>query len=400
MAKKIKSFSTFFAYMVISVTLYCTSEAAKANTSAQPIIDATTQTKNANPAQNPRINAASKSDNEYIRLLINHQYPVLDAKFNAMQQDFEAGKIDDFKLEVAFNGFRIADPALEAPLDAWLQAFPRSYAAHVARGVYYLEIGQNARGDGYANKTSPKQFNALNTAIAKARTDLNTSLILNNKLLISYAYLLKIAKYYSDDSDLPMSRITSFILSNAHWKSRPSPNLQKQQDLLNAANHIAPHNFIARHSYMYNLQTKWGGSTQAMRNFFNKSKTAGLTPAELGYLESQVLLDHAWVEDQRGLAEASAVDYAAAIDQFGADINQFYPEVYVQMLDETAFELQKIKKYDSAFKYFQRAIEVDSKDVYAWSSLGFYFRQRHDLQSAANADRIAAELGNATAQDA
>ena len=120
---------------------------------------------------------------EIVSLLSNRSYPELDRRLTSAQQAYAHGAINDEQLREVFRGFYFTTPTLASNFDEWVAEFPRSYVAHLARGIYYKKIGQERRGGQVASETSREQFQAMEQAFAKASADLEQSLSLDPKPL-------------------------------------------------------------------------------------------------------------------------------------------------------------------------------------------------------------------------
>jgi hypothetical protein len=73
-------------------------------------------------------------------------YPALEQFYSEQQRAFEAGKISD---EVLFQAFRkLNGNSLDSAraFDGWVSAYPKSYAALLARGIYEYHMASAARG--------------------------------------------------------------------------------------------------------------------------------------------------------------------------------------------------------------------------------------------------------------
>src|SRR5579863_3527977 len=108
------------------------------------------------------------------------------------QHAYARGAINDEQLREVFRGFYFTTPTLASNFDEWIAQFPRSYVAHLARGIYYKKIGQELRGGQAASETSREQFRAMEQAFVKASTDLEESLSLDPKPLLTYVHQLTI----------------------------------------------------------------------------------------------------------------------------------------------------------------------------------------------------------------
>jgi hypothetical protein len=83
---------------------------------------------------------------DIVSLLSNQRYPELDRRLTLAQHAYARGAINDEQLREVFRGFYFTTPTLASNFDEWIAQFPRSYVAHLARGIYYKKIGQERRG--------------------------------------------------------------------------------------------------------------------------------------------------------------------------------------------------------------------------------------------------------------
>lgn len=71
-----------------------------------------------------------------LHLLKARQYGLLDAALNGLQQQYEAREKDEEVLAKAIAPFGNYQPALRSRLEAWVESYPQSYAAHLAMGMH------------------------------------------------------------------------------------------------------------------------------------------------------------------------------------------------------------------------------------------------------------------------
>src|SRR5262245_26630425 len=121
---------------------------------------------------------------ELLRLLRAPDFAALDRRLNALQKRFEVDPGAEDAVRGTFNGFpwvRAATEAVEPALDAWVERYPGSYAAHLARGIFYVDRGLQARGEQYASMTTRRQFEEMERWLEHGRQDLNASLAFASK---------------------------------------------------------------------------------------------------------------------------------------------------------------------------------------------------------------------------
>ena len=211
----------------------------------------------------------------------------LDRRFSAVQRAYEKGVVTDEDLRAAFRVFYPTAAALAPRYDAWVSAYPQSYVAHLARGIYYTKVGEDSRGGDTLSNTSAEQLQGMERAFQKASADFDASMELDTRPLLTYLHAMSIALYEGEGA--------------------------QTRGLLDLAIKADPGNFIVREKYIGTLEPRWGGSTEQMYAFLEESRKAGLSSAHLARLKAVILADEAqthWLAKEYAEAER---DYRAAI---------------------------------------------------------------------------------------
>lgn len=168
----------------------------------------------------------------------------LDAAYNALQRRFQQQPEVDEWVTRSFTNFSeltLTPEVIEPALDAWVNAFPRSYASHAARGIYYVNKGLDARGARYARDTSEVQFEAMRHWFDLGRRDLLTSLDLSPKPVASHSWLMTMAMTAGEKANL--------------WRH------------FHAAVAYAPSNISLHYTAIESLTPRWGGDLEVMERF-------------------------------------------------------------------------------------------------------------------------------------
>ena len=222
------------------------------------------------PRDPPDTPAETASRRESLTLLRQARFDALDRKMNGLQRAYELGQLEDESLLHHFRAFYDTTADLELRYNAWIAAYPNSYAARLARGIYYRYLGLQARGTRYISETSPQQLELMSGYMAKAMPDYEESLRLTTKPLLSYHAILAVAMLEGNDE-----------LSKA---------------MLAESLRIDPKNFVVRYKYFVALQTRWGGSLKQMLDFSAKARAAGLSEAQLVYFENMIGIERQWLK--------------------------------------------------------------------------------------------------------
>jgi beta-lactamase regulating signal transducer with metallopeptidase domain len=230
----------------------------------------TAQAEGANAAQSEAKRAIAESRD----LLKAERYAELDQRMNAFQEAYRTGALDELELLRDFNAFLLADPALATKFDAWLTAFPRSYPARIARGIYYFKCGVQTRGTRFAAHTTEEQFRGMKLYLEKSRQDFEASLAMDPKPMLSYNFLIRISMEHAN-----------------HAGAR---------NLLDTALSLDPTALLVRRPYMIALETRWGGSLNQMLDFLEQSRAAGLPDTKLANLQALVEAERKWLQHQSG----------------------------------------------------------------------------------------------------
>jgi hypothetical protein len=118
---------------------------------------------------------------ETLALLTGSRFAELDARFSAIQANYRNNVISDEQLHNAFRVFYATEPALRVDYDAWAAKFPKSYVAHLARGIYYERVGEKRRGGEVISDTTDVQLQGMDDAFANAMQDLRISEALDKR---------------------------------------------------------------------------------------------------------------------------------------------------------------------------------------------------------------------------
>lgn len=221
------------------------------------------------PPETTEETAINKMHNTFLR---EGNYAQLDKEMNQIQHEYEEGLRNDINLLHLSYAFYDTDPALETKFNEWIEMYPQSYAARTARGIYLRRIARTARGTAYVHETPKKQIDTMQYYLDLAMEDLQQSLLLSKKPLLTHYNILCIARLLGQR-----------LLGN---------------ETLKVACKIDPKNFIIRYKYMGMLQTRWGGSLQEMQLFRKEINEVGFPNDQLQLFDDLISNDKNWLAEQ------------------------------------------------------------------------------------------------------
>lgn len=125
--------------------------------------------------------------------LRNGKFDDLDAALLRFQTVFEADRRRESRVQDAFAAFASSDPTLEEPLRKWVTSQPRSFAARLARGIYYNHLAQLSRGPEPLATTPPQRLAEMARYELLAEGDFKTAIELRPLAITAHAGIVTIA---------------------------------------------------------------------------------------------------------------------------------------------------------------------------------------------------------------
>ena len=180
---------------------------------------------------------------ELVQMLRDGEYAALESELVAYQIAYERGKISEDMPTFAVSAFAHADPALEPLFAEWIARYPESYAARLARGVYYSHLAWLSRGENTIGRTPAASIRSMHAYFALAQADFEHGLALNRKAITAYAGLMSIAMASGDD--------------------------EMEDAFFEAGLNVAPDSYDLHHARILSLRPHWGGSLDQVSDYID-----------------------------------------------------------------------------------------------------------------------------------
>ena len=303
------------------------------------------------------------TQSEAAALLLSGRYDQLDHYFSDVQHNYHNGRTSDEDLRNAFRAFYDTDRALKPSYDAWVQRYPRSYVAFLARGIYYKRMGQERRGDGLMRDTSLWQLLGMESAFNQAFADFKASEALDDRPLLTYMHMMDISVQAGD--------------------------AVQNRAILDAAIRIDPANFVVRQKYMISLEAKWGGSHEKMQEFLDECRHAQLSATALRKLEATVVEGDAWAAYTADNYAAAAAEYRQALDMGSETV----------CLECASYAMSDQKQYADAIRVYTLILQQNPSDTGTLARRAYAYSQLQDPKAFEDYT-TAANLGDAYSQNA
>ncbi len=207
--------------------------------------------------------------------------------FSTLQGKFESGEASEHDLLDAYKAFYQREDKYRSQLNRWIDRYPKSSSAYLARGVYYRKLGEFRSGINYISQVPAENIGYMGKMFQLAKEDLENSLRYNPKAYLAILHLLNIAQFEGDN--------------------------RAADKYLALGNAVLPSNFLVRARYLIHLTPKWGGSYPKMEKFINDSRLQGLASDKINLLHAIKFDDRGTTADERGDTEQARAEFKQAL---------------------------------------------------------------------------------------
>lgn len=289
-------------------------------------------------------------------MLLGHDFAALDEELSGHQEAFESGATREKFVAHAFAMFDNSDPLVGKALDAWVEQTPASYAAHLARALYFAHLAMLT----YPTAASPDPFDRRYAPMAEwaraALDELERAIEINPRLTLAYASLIRLQLMLGDRDAVAPTR-------DAGLRQYP------QSALI--------HTMFAR-----SLSPAYGGSYEALWNYIHAAVFMDRTEPEIGAVVNIG-------EYFRGREAMMRGDYTKAARHLGSTnpVN----EIRLYLVTH-AFALVRAEKFDLARERAERSLEIWPQDPDAYYVLALAHAALGDGDAALAASAMAVQL--------
>ena len=252
--------------------------------------------------------------------------------------------------------------------DQWVQAYPDSFAARLARGAYYYRMAWAARGNDYYSATPREHLKRMETYLARSRPDLQASLELTAKPYLSTLYLLNVE-----------------LLDG-------SPEARRRW--LDLGTSIDPNNVMLRKRYLVSLMPRWGGSFAQMRAYIDECAQQDVPASTMTGLQVTLAEDLAETAMRTAGPEEMLQrwDEVIQLSQSAAD-----PPPPVAMAGY-AVSAWRLNRREDADRVLAQLAQMDLNDGWVLTQMGWIYVQEQRMAEAWKVLTKGAMLNDANAQ--
>lgn len=293
---------------------------------------------------------------ELVAMLKAGEFVELEKILTTYQEDFEAAAMPEAFVENAFLAFVNSDPELRNHLDQWVSQMPESYAAIMARGIYYWHVGSVWRGSGWAKDTHKTRFAKMREFFQLAVEDFGQAIEINDKLSVAYSALISIAM--------------------ATGSGRAT-----EKEILELGLTAVPGSAAIRYRYLHALW--WDGKLEEIKGFVDeiipltgefpelrvlggyydfavgdRFRQQGKSNLAIQYYERALEHgEHWWYRFRHASVLHGLKQYDAALEVY--DLAARARPQMTDVLNWKATVLRRLDRYDEAFEVWQEALELD-----------------------------------------
>ncbi len=219
-------------------------------------------------------------------LLIEERFEELEAEIALLIKSYAEGNISETNLLGLLGVFSRVNPALETHYKNWQQAYPSSYMAFWAEGVYYHNYAWSKRDTAETIPTDSTRRAEFYRYRDLAENSLERAIEIKSDFCLSYYQLISLQK------------------------TKKGVFEKSSENTFEIAKDVCPASLEVYRAYLTSLLPRWKGSMQKMRSFIDESEQKDSVFKEL---EAVYLLEEGNMFLQDKLFEKALEKYQAAL---------------------------------------------------------------------------------------
>lgn len=284
-------------------------------------------------------------------LLRTEKFTELNELLARLEGETEQNIANESRLFLAYDSFDAGDETLAEYLDKWVTKTSLNYQPYLARANYNYGMGWKARGTKWASETKKEQFDEMNRYFSLVSEDLEVALEKNDKMMVTYAMLIKMLK--------------------------TSSQKEAMLKVLNTAIKKNPASYEVRRVFIYSITPRWGGSLNMMDGFAKYSQSELVTNPRIKWLLGAPYVEQG---DLHSLDKA----YSKAIESYTKALNAGENHVFYGKRGKAYY---RSGQYAKAASDLSRAIELypEESEHYRWRSKS-YLEQGEMNKALADSD--------------
>ena len=226
--------------------------------------------------------------------LENRQFKKLEERLLGYREASTNRQAGEMLQAFTFETLANSDPKNQAVFSEWVEEYPQSYFALLARAHYYYAVAWSWRGHRRSENTSAQRLQNMKEFLRLASLDLSRAIEIQSELAIADALALKVL----------------MLLGEKRY----------QLKTLEEALQLYPQSYLVRSAYLWSLKPEWGGEAGDLMKFIQD--TAEVARQSPGLVSLLGYADYIFAESlaEQGQFQEAAVHFDFAIDK-GADHN-------------------------------------------------------------------------------
>ena len=284
------------------------------------------------------------------------RFAALDQHFNALQSAYERGDIDDLKLADQFVVHAIRRVDVLPAIEAWVAAFPHSYAARQSAVSLYVRVAWEARGEAGSDATAAPRFAHMQRHFLSAQQHAQAAIALTPRP----------------------------VLTLVQWSrmQMAAGSVEGAQDYTPMIESLLPHSPLLCIDRIGRLNPKWSGEAEALEQFMTTVRAGAWNDVQKNELEAAYFCERADMASCTGDV-GDAIRHAEKALSFARTF---------QALATMAALHRSRDEFPAAIRYYDEALlRYPSSREYHF--LGWAHKARDDAPAAQQAFEKALALG-------